>query len=97
FDELAGQREAEAGALHAAALPDLAELLEHRRVILGGDAHAGVAHRDQARPPSGVNLSAFDSRFRSTCFTLRSSAWIIPSAGSTTRSSAIPRRLARSR
>ena len=30
------------------------------------------------RPPSGVNFNALLSRFRSTCFTLRSSARIVP-------------------
>ena len=33
--------------------------------------------RTSMRPPSGVNFSALDSRFSSTCFTLRSSARIV--------------------
>ena len=37
------------------------------------------------RPPSGVNLTALDSRFSRICFSLRSSATISPSAGSTSQ------------
>src|SRR5690348_6915341 len=48
LDELPGQREPEPRALGLARVvaPDLAELLEHEPLVLGGDADAGVAHRD---------------------------------------------------
>jgi hypothetical protein len=49
------------------------------------------------RPPSGVNLIAFDKRFRRTCLTFRSSPRISPQRWSTECSSVIPRRPARSR
>ncbi len=49
------------------------------------------------RPPSSVNLRALDSRFRSTCFTFRSSPPIMPRRSSMVLPSRIPRRLARSR
>ena len=49
------------------------------------------------RPPSGVNLIAFDKRFRTTCRIFRSSARISPTRSSTADSSAIARRPARSR
>ncbi len=55
------------------------------------------AARTSICPPSGVNFSALDRRFSSTCFTLRSSARIIPRRSSIVLHSAMPRRCARSR
>src|SRR5215468_9755367 len=48
LDELAGEREPEAGALGLArvVLAHLPEFLEHRLAILRRDAHAGVRDRD---------------------------------------------------
>ena len=56
----------------------LAEAIEHVRQERAVDADAGVGDldanavadrsaRDEMRPPAGVNLTAFDSRFQSTC------------------------------
>src|SRR5262249_52352032 len=47
--------------------------------------------RTSIRPPSGVNFSALDRRLRSTCFTFRSSARIVPSRSSIVRPSVMPR------
>ena len=41
------------------------------------------------RPPSGVNLIAFESRFSMTCLSFRSSARTSPSCGSTVACSVI--------
>ena len=49
------------------------------------------------RPPSGVNLTALDSRLSRICLSLRSSATISPSRGSTSMPSVMPCRCARSR
>src|SRR6202521_2444458 len=48
LDKALGEREPEAGALGLARVvaPDLLELLEHRRLVLGRDADAGVLHGD---------------------------------------------------
>ena len=48
LDELARERQAEAGAflLVRVVAADLAELLEHRLLVLRRDADAGVAHGD---------------------------------------------------
>src|SRR5262249_21463386 len=79
--------------------PHLAELLEDIFLVLWGDTNAGVADRDlhesfgtaptSMRPSSGVNLMAFDNRFRTTWRTFRSSAWIWPSRSSMLVCSAI--------
>jgi hypothetical protein len=96
------------GALHfLICRSHLPELLEHRLLILGRDAHPVsvteisasplfIAARTSIRPPSGVNLRALESRFNSTCLTFRSSARITPSRSSTLRLSVMPRRPARS-
>src|SRR5215471_6463496 len=49
LDKLPRQRKPEPGALvpARAGTTHLAELLEHRRLVLGGDADAGVAHGDR--------------------------------------------------
>ena len=49
------------------------------------------------RPPSGVNLTALESRLRSICLILRSSPRKSPSRSSTATSSAMPCLVARSR
>src|SRR5215475_9586644 len=47
FDELARQRQPEPGALHLLGRrPHLPELLEHRLLVLGGDAYPSVGHGD---------------------------------------------------
>ena len=111
LDEAPRERQAEAGALGLARVvaPDLPELLEHRLLVLRRDADAGVADRDldapfrslRARPPrvppSGVNFTAFDSRFSTICLNLRSSAANRAQLGSTRSSSVMPCRCARSR
>src|SRR5262245_48188248 len=86
LDKLPAEGQPQPGALHLLVRgPHLPELLEHRLLILWGDANPGVAHGDlhvpsfwsaatSIRPPSGVNLMAFDNRFRTTCRTFRSSA-----------------------
>ena len=75
--QLARNRQAEAGAAELAVgrAVGLAERLEDDLLVLGGDADAGVAHRERhefalrrgrissATSPRSVNLSAFDSRF----------------------------------
>jgi hypothetical protein len=48
-------------------------------------------------PPSGVNFTALDSRLKTTCLTLRSSASMTSIVGSTSKLSAMPWRLLRSR
>ena len=80
LDQVPHDREAEAEAAvrarHAAV--GLTEAIEDVRQELRGDADAGVGTRsrrapsirDEAistRPPAGVNLTAFDSRFQMTC------------------------------
>ena len=50
LDELPRDGEAESGAFHfPGCRADLPELLEHRRLVLGRDAHPGVGHRDLDR------------------------------------------------
>src|SRR5712692_7637827 len=83
LDELSRQREPETGALALArGVAHLAELLEDRLLVLGRDADPGVGdrHLDAAvrgqrthldPATSGVNFTALDSRFRSTCLSLR--------------------------
>jgi hypothetical protein len=105
LDELARDREAEARCPRSCATgADLAELLEHRLLVLGRDAHAGVAHRDldaavvrrrrtSTRPPSGVNLIALVRRLSRICLSLRSSARKRPRRGSIDATSAISRPL----
>src|SRR5215510_870974 len=86
FHKLSTQGEPEPRALDfLRSCPHLAELLEDLLLILGGDAvpvsltetstspSFGTALMSM-RPPSGVNLMAFDKRFRTTWRTLRSSA-----------------------
>src|SRR5262249_35804715 len=41
-----------------------------------------IAARTSIRPPSGVNLRALESRFKSTCFTFRSSPRTAPTRSS---------------
>src|SRR5687768_14000095 len=53
--------------------------------------------RTSTLPPSGVNLTALDSRLNTTCLTFRSSASTDPIAGSTSNVSATRCWLARSR
>src|SRR5215475_4539030 len=51
FDELARQRQPEAGPLDLLRRrPHLPELLEHRLLILGGDAYSRVSHGDLSHP-----------------------------------------------
>src|SRR5687768_5357405 len=56
LDEAPRQGEAEPGALGLASVvaPDLLELLEHRGVVLGRDADAGVAHLNFHAPVQGL-------------------------------------------
>ena len=50
LDETSGQGQAQArAALAQPRVADLAELLEDMRLVLGGDAHAGVGHGDPDR------------------------------------------------
>ena len=65
LDELPAERQAEAGPLRLLVrLADLTKFLEHGVVVLGRDDTSMV-------PPSGVNFTALESKFRRTCFTLR--------------------------
>src|SRR5215813_8633280 len=52
-----------------------------------------IAARTSIMPPSGVNLRALESRFKRTCFTLRSSPRIMPTRSSIALPSLIPRPL----
>src|SRR4030095_12024724 len=110
FDELAAQGQPQPRALRLLlGRPHLAKLLEHRLLVFRRDADPGVADRyldrhpstgtarTSIRPPSGVNLIAFDSRFSTTCRIFRSSARISPSRLSMLGSRAMDRRPARSR
>src|SRR5262249_55683474 len=86
FHELPAQGEAEPRALDLlCGCAHLAELLEDLLLILRSNANPGIADRDlheailghcaHVDPPTiGVNLIAFDNRFRTTWRTLRSSA-----------------------
>src|SRR5262249_36430119 len=61
LDELARQRQPEAGALHLlVGGPDLPKLLEHRFLIFWRDANPGVAHRhlDHAVPRYCVDINS---------------------------------------
>ena len=71
----------------------LAEALEHVRQEVGADADAGVADDDLeceftrssrtcTRPPFGVNFTAFDSRFQTTCCRRSGSPETGPTRGS---------------
>ena len=86
FDELPAQREPEPRALDLLCCrPHLAKLLEDLLLVSGAmpipvsltetstDPSFATAPTSM-RPPSGVNLIAFDKRFRTTWRTLRSSA-----------------------
>ncbi len=73
-------------------LPYLAELLEDSawssgaipiplsRTAISTAPSLGWAETS-TRPSSGVNLTALDSKLKITCFTLRSSASMMPSSG----------------
>jgi hypothetical protein len=109
LNELPRQRQTEPGALDLLGRgPDLPKLLEDRLLVLRGDADPGSTTeisaipltsraRTSMRPPSGVNFHAFERRFSSACFTLRSSPLISPRCSSADWCKAIPRRPARSR
>ena len=86
LDDAARDREPEAGAALGArrGIVGLLELLEDLRLVGGGDAGPGVAHRDGERcrwrrralirtSPASVNLMALPTRFSSTCDRRRSS------------------------
>jgi hypothetical protein len=82
-------------------------ILADARLILGRDPDSRVADRDrvhivsrlggETRPPSGMNFTALESRFKRICLTLRSSATMSATLGSTVCVSVIPCRVARSR
>ena len=97
--EMSRQREAEAKSVlrlaHRRCV--LPERLEQIRKEVGRDAGAGVGHDDAhpassvatsivIRPPCGVNLTAFDSRFENTCCSRTASARTIRPSASPERS-----------
>ena len=108
-DDAARQRESEAGALLLGRTTTaLLEGLEDPLAILGGDADPGVGDgtstsapdRDAATatvPPSGVNLTALDTRLSTTCLNFSSSARTMPTSSLTSRVKAMPWVAARSR
>ena len=77
------------------ALVPLAEAIERIRQEVGVEPGAGVGDRDSRtpiaprraltamRPPAGVNLTAFDSRFQRICCSRAPSPWIAASPRST--------------
>ena len=56
FDDAPGDSQAEAGSalLPCAAVVDLLEFVEDHGLVVGGDAEAGVAHRDFEVPVDGI-------------------------------------------
>jgi hypothetical protein len=86
FNELPAEGQPQTGPFRfLVSRPHLAKLLEHCFLIRRSDAtpvsltetstdpSLGVA-RTSIRPPSGVNLIAFDNKFSTACWIFRSSA-----------------------